>query len=58
MGIEDAVKAVELADPDVAIPMHYNTFPVIEADPEVFRSKVEARGKKCRLMAYGEEIDL
>lgn len=58
MGIEDAVKAVELADPDVAIPMHYNTFPVIEADPEVFKSKVEASGKKCRVMTYGEEIDL
>lgn len=58
MGIDDAVKAVELADPDVAIPMHYNTFPVIEADPEEFRRKVEASGKQCRVMAYGEEIDL
>jgi L-ascorbate metabolism protein UlaG (beta-lactamase superfamily) len=58
MGIEDAVKAVELADPGVAIPMHYNTFPVIEADPEVFKRKVESIGKKCRVMIYGEEIDL
>lgn len=58
MGIDDAVKAVELADPDVAIPMHYNTFPVIEVDPEEFRRKVEASGKQCRIMAYGEEINL
>lgn len=58
MGIDDAAKAVELANPGVAIPMHYNTFPVIEADPEIFRSKVEASGKKCRVMTYGEEIDL
>ncbi len=35
----------------------YNT-PVNEADPEVFRSKVEASGKQCRVMIYGEEIDL
>ncbi len=58
MGITDAVKAVELADPKVAIPMHYNTFPVIEADPHEFRKKIEAIGKKARVMEYGEEIEL
>ena len=58
MGITDAVKAVELADPIVAIPMHYNTFPVIEADPEEFKAKVEAIGKKAIVMEYGQEIEL
>lgn len=58
MGITDAVKAVELANPGLAIPMHYNTFPVIEADPEEFKAKVEAIGKKARVMEFGEEIEL
>lgn len=58
MGIDDAVKAVEFADPEVAIPMHYNTFPVIEADPNEFKSKVEATGKKSIVMEYGQEIEL
>lgn len=58
MGITDAVKAVELTSPKVAIPMHYNTFPVIEADPNDFKAKVEAKGFKCIVMEYGEEIDL
>lgn len=58
MGITDAVKAVELTNPKVAIPMHYNTFPVIEADPNEFKQKVEAKGFNCRVMNYGEEIDL
>jgi L-ascorbate metabolism protein UlaG (beta-lactamase superfamily) len=58
MGITDAVKAVELADPKTAIPMHYNTFPVIEADPFDFKKKVEAMGKKARVMDFGEEISL
>ncbi len=58
MGITDAVKAVELTSPKVAIPMHYNTFPVIEADPNEFKTKVEAKGIKCIVMEYGEEIDL
>lgn len=58
MGITDAVKAVELTSPKVAIPMHYNTFPVIEVDPNEFKTKAEAKGIKCIVMEYGEEIDL
>ncbi|BHH84869.1 metal-dependent hydrolase [Desulforhopalus sp. 52FAK] len=58
MGIDDAVKAVELTCPQLAIPMHYNTFPVIEADPELFAEKVSAKGYKARVMEYGEEIKL
>ncbi|RLI76016.1 metal-dependent hydrolase [Archaeoglobales archaeon] len=41
MGIKGAVKALELVKPKVAIPMHYNTFPVIEQDPEKFKKAVE-----------------
>lgn len=56
MGIKDAVKAVELTDPKIAIPMHYNTFPVINADPNEFKSLVEKIGKKSIVMEYGQEI--
>lgn len=58
MGIADAVKAVELANPKVAIPIHFNTFPVIAADPGEFKKKVEAIGKKAIVMNFGEEIVL
>ena len=58
MGIDDAVKAVELASPGVAIPMHYDTFPVIAADPQLFRRRLEAIGKTARVMEYGEELTL
>jgi L-ascorbate metabolism protein UlaG (beta-lactamase superfamily) len=58
MGIDDAVKAVELAKPGVAIPMHYNTFPVIEADPNVFAEKVIKDGFKAQVMEFGQEITL
>ncbi len=58
MGIQDAVKAAELVHPKVAIPMHYNTFPVIKADPNEFKQKVEAKGIKSRVLEFGEEIDL
>jgi L-ascorbate metabolism protein UlaG (beta-lactamase superfamily) len=56
MGISDAVKAVEFVNPELAIPIHYNTFPVIEADPQVFCSKVNDIGKKCKVMEFGETL--
>jgi L-ascorbate metabolism protein UlaG (beta-lactamase superfamily) len=42
MDQDDAVTAAELLDADVVIPMHYDTFPPIEADPERYKSDVEA----------------
>ncbi len=41
MGVREAVKAVELIRPKYVIPIHYNTFDVIRADPEEFRMGVE-----------------
>ena len=58
MGITDAVKAVELVNPGVVIPMHYNTFPVINADPEEFKNKLKEKGFNGRVLNFGEEINL
>lgn len=58
MGIKDAVKAVELTNPKFAVPMHFNTFPVIKSDPEEFKRSVKAIGKKCIIMQFGDEIEL
>lgn len=58
MGIEDAVKAVELVDPRFAIPMHYNTFPIIEADPMEFKKQLEYINKTGIVLDYGKEIEL
>lgn len=41
MGPEDALEAVRLLKPKVVIPMHYNTWPVIVQDPEIFKTAVE-----------------
>lgn len=58
MGIDDAVKAVEFLNPKLAIPIHYNTFGVIQADPQEFKRKVESIGKKCVIIPFGETIEL
>lgn len=58
MGVADAVKAVEFVQPGLAIPMHYNTFPVIEADPLEFQREVMQQGLQARVMGFGETITL
>ncbi len=58
MGIDDAVKAIEFLNPKLAIPMHYETFDVISADPNEFKRKVESIGKKCTVIPFGESIEI
>jgi len=58
MGIDDAVKAAEFLNADTIIPIHYNTFDVIKADPNEFKRKIESIGKKCSVLKAGESINL
>jgi L-ascorbate metabolism protein UlaG (beta-lactamase superfamily) len=53
MGIEDAARAVEFVQPRVVVPMHYNTWDVVAADPEAFRSHV-GRAAGVVILAPGE----
>ncbi|MFW6195918.1 MAG: metal-dependent hydrolase [Thermoplasmatota archaeon] len=43
MDIEQAVKAVEWINPDIAIPMHFGTFPILEQDALEFKRIVEEK---------------
>lgn len=53
MDIDDAIKAVEFINPKIAIPMHYDTFPLIKADPKEFSNK----NKTCEtvILKSGED---
>ena len=41
MGPDDAVRAIKLIKPKVAIPMHYNTFEMIAQDGKAFATQVK-----------------
>jgi len=41
MGPQEAAYAVELIEPEIAIPIHYGTFPVLKGDPEEFKNITE-----------------
>ncbi len=58
MDISDAAKATQFVNPKLVIPIHYNTFPPIVADPNEFKQLVEKYGFKCKVMNYGETIEL
>ena len=40
MDIADAVLATEFIKPRIAMPMHYNTWPLIQADPKDFAKRI------------------
>ncbi|WP_342621724.1 metal-dependent hydrolase [Erysipelothrix sp. P66] len=52
MGIEDAAHATHFISSQYYIPMHYNTFPLIQADPELF--KLKCSPKKVMIPKIGE----
>lgn len=56
MDIDDAVKAVDFIKPKLTVPMHYNTFPPIAANPEEFKEK--ATNSEVKVMSMGESIEL
>ena len=57
MGIDDAAEAVKLLRPKAVIPMHYNTFPPIQADPQAFAAKVGDLGRVI-VLEPGESVEL
>lgn len=56
MDIKDAVRAVEFIQPKITVPMHYNTFGLIQADPNEFHAKLP--NYKVVVMIPGESITI
>lgn len=57
MDVSDAAKAVEMIRPAMVIPMHYNTFDPIKADPERFK-ELAAPFADVKIMDPGDEMIL
>lgn len=59
MGPDDALEAVKLVKPKVAVPCHYNTWPPIEQDANAWAKHVEAQtDTKVRVLSPGESLDV
>ncbi len=57
MGVDDAVKAIGFLGPRKVVPMHYNTWPLIEADTDVFSRGCTRAGADPEVLAPGESLD-
>lgn len=59
MDVTDAVKTVKSMKPDYAIPMHFNTFDAIRADPNEFRERIEKSIIKTKVIILkpGQEFE-
>ncbi len=59
MGPEDALRAVRLIEPQVVIPIHYNTFDVIQQDPHAWAERVQAEtSTRPVVLEPGERYEL
>jgi L-ascorbate metabolism protein UlaG (beta-lactamase superfamily) len=58
MGSKEAAVALTLIEPEIVIPMHYGTFPVLEQDPKKFLAEAEkiAPSVKVKLLKPGESL--
>ncbi len=57
MGVRSAAKAVQFLRPKKVIPMHYNTFPIIQADPGEFKELVGSLAEVL-ILSPGESMEL
>ncbi len=56
MGPEDAVTALDFLKPKVAVPMHYNTWPIIAQDGAAFAQLAAKSGHTVRALKPGESL--
>lgn len=55
MGPEDAACAVSFLKPKIVVPIHYNTFPPIEQDPQIFADLVQ--NTEVQILKAGEKVN-
>jgi L-ascorbate metabolism protein UlaG (beta-lactamase superfamily) len=59
MGPDDALRAVQLLNPRLVVPMHYDTFDVIQQDATAFAERVKATsGADAVVLSAGESLVL
>ena len=56
MDIDDAVKAADFIKAKVVVPIHYNTFELIKADPLEFKNKVKS--SETVILGINESINI
>lgn len=56
MGPSGAVRAAQLIKPELTIPLHFNTFPLIEVDTDSWENQMATAGFATRVLNPGEHL--
>ncbi|MFQ5568121.1 MAG: metal-dependent hydrolase [Rhodothermales bacterium] len=57
MGPTGAVRAARMLKPALTVPLHFNTFPLIEVDTAQWAAQMAAEGFDTRILAAGETLE-
>ena len=58
MGPDDALIALDFLKPKLAVPIHYNTWPVIAQNAATFAAHAAKAGHSVKPMAVGDTLDI
>jgi len=59
MGPEDALRAVKFIAPRLVLPIHYNTFDLIQQDAHAWAARVESEtGVLVRVLSPGQSLQI
>lgn len=58
MGPDDALVAMDFLKPKIAIPIHFNTWPIIAQDADALAAQAAQHGKTVRVMKSGETFEI
>lgn len=56
MGPAGAVRAAKMIKPKLTVPLHFNTFPLIEVDTDRWADQMAAAGLGARVLSPGEQL--
>ncbi|MDA3916993.1 MAG: hypothetical protein PF690_08475 [Deltaproteobacteria bacterium] len=60
--LDSGVTACSFVNPKQAVPMHYNTFDDVNAEPLEFKNRLENNHEtkriNCQVLEFGQEINL
>ena len=56
MGPAGALRAARLINPGLTIPLHFDTFPLIEVDTDQWAAEMDAAGFATRVLTPGEQL--
>ena len=58
MGLAGAVRVARMLKPKLTVPLHFDTYPPIQADTSSWQERMKTAGLSSRILKPGEQLDL